>query len=111
MQKDHNPAGNKKKKHLIAIFSGVALAAGLVFFGKSEFIYVIKINNGRILAANYHLIEENWEHPRLKLLRTRENLEQVIAPGPTEFDKIVLLRKWAHSQWKGSDKGFYYPPW
>ena len=26
------------------------------------------------------------------------------------FEKIVLLRKWAHSQWKAGPS-FYYPPW
>ena len=35
---------------------------------------------------------------------------QVTAPGKSEFEKIVLLRKWVRDQWEGTSN-FYYPPW
>jgi hypothetical protein len=52
-------------------------------------------------------------HPRLQRLRKQYRLDEVIAPGGTELEKLALLRDWVHSQWLGwqSDKYPYCPPW
>ena len=103
--------GNPHKKNIIRLVVLAAIAAAGYYVAKLEFFHVVDVNNGNFYITRYPIVRENWDHPRLKLLRESEKLDQVIAPGKTEFEKIVLLRKWAHDQWQGSSTTFYYPPW
>ena len=50
--------------------------------------------------------------PRLKLLHKRYKLDQVIAPGKTEMEQLMLLRHWVRHQWHtawGSDPAAWMP--
>lgn len=51
---------------------------------------------------------------RLKLLRERYQLDQVIAAGKTEMEQLMLLRYWVRNQWHTAWKGqpaSWMPPW
>jgi len=51
---------------------------------------------------------------RLQLLRDRYKLKDVIAPGKTELEQIVLLRDWVRHQWANGwahNDLQYIPPW
>jgi hypothetical protein len=51
---------------------------------------------------------------RLKLLRERYKLDDVIAPGQTEMEQLMLLRYWVRNQWHtawGSHPAQWMPPW
>ena len=52
-------------------------------------------------------------HPRVTRLLKQYRLEQVVAPGGTELEKLALLRDWVHSQWLGwqGSRYPYCPPW
>ncbi len=90
---------------------GSVLAAGLTgWAAQSEFVIVTNEDNGEIAVSSYVLQEDDFLNPRLRLLRSREKLDDVVAAGATQFDKIVLLRRWVRSQWQSSGD-FYYPPW
>jgi len=41
-----------------------------------------------------------YDNPKLKELRERYKLDEVIAPGKDEFDQQVLLMDWTHRQFK-----------
>lgn len=41
-----------------------------------------------------------YDNPKLKELRERYKLDEVIAPGKNEFDQQVLLMDWTHRQFK-----------
>ncbi len=86
------------------------LLASVIYFAATPLIFITKLQNGEFFVSQYRMAEDDFNHPRLKLLREREKLDQVIASGKSQFEKIVLLRNWAHNQWKPSEK-FYYPPW
>jgi len=43
---------------------------------------------------------DSFANPKLKQLRERYKLDDVIAPGKDEFDKQVLLMDWTHRQFK-----------
>src|SRR5262245_20231933 len=43
---------------------------------------------------------DSWTNPKLKELRERYKLDEVVAPGRDEFDKQVLLMDWVHRQFK-----------
>jgi hypothetical protein len=52
--------------------------------------------------------------PRLKLLRERYKLDEVVAPGKTEMEQLMLLRYWVRNQWHtawGSSNAAWMPPW
>jgi len=43
---------------------------------------------------------DSFENPKLRELRTRYKLDDVVAPGREEFEKQVLLMDWVHQQFK-----------
>jgi hypothetical protein len=43
---------------------------------------------------------DQFDNPKLAELRTRYKLDEVIAPGKSEFDQQVLLMNWTHEQFK-----------
>jgi hypothetical protein len=92
---------------------GALLAVVLLLAGsaaQSELILVTAEQNGEFPASSYTLQEDDFHHPRLELLRSREKLDEVVAPAATQFETILRLRSWARRQWESSDD-FYYPPW
>jgi hypothetical protein len=42
---------------------------------------------------------DNYDNPKLRYLREKYRLDDVVAPGKTEFEKQLLLMKWAYDQW------------
>jgi hypothetical protein len=78
-------------------------------------------------AGQYTLVEQPPEEPggsvpfvyqepspRLQLLRERYHLDQVVAPGKTEMEQLMLLRFWVRNQWHtawGSHPAAWMPPW
>lgn len=94
-------------KKLVILAVVITLA---VLIAQVKFTVVTGIKNGEFITAHYKIEEENFSHPRLKMLRERENLDKIIASGKTQFEKIILLRRWVSQQWKPSNN-FYYPPW
>ncbi len=89
--------------------AGVLLAA-VIYFAQADIVYTTFIDNGVFFIGNYEVVDENLNHPRLQLLRRREQLDKVIAPGETQLAKVLLLLDWAHRQLHTATK-FYYPPW
>jgi hypothetical protein len=43
---------------------------------------------------------DSYDNPRLKLLREKFRLDEVVAPGRDEFDRQVLLLDWVHERFK-----------
>src|SRR5262245_48532548 len=43
---------------------------------------------------------DSYRNPKLKELRERYKLDEVIAAGKDEFDKQLLLMEWTHRQFK-----------
>ena len=43
---------------------------------------------------------DSFENPKLKTLREKYQLDKVVAPGKTEFDKQLLLMDWTYRQFK-----------
>ena len=57
-----------------------------------------------------------YEEPsaRLARLRQRHKLDEVIAPGKTEMEQLILLRHWVRNQWHTAWEGgaaAWMPPW
>lgn len=88
---------------------GILIAVGVVI-AEWPAIIVVKQENGRFLASSYEMPEDSPSSPELLTLRRREHLDDVVASGKTQFEKIVLLRRWTRQQWD-THAPFYYPPW
>lgn len=43
---------------------------------------------------------DSWENPKLRELRERYKLDEVVAAGRDEFERQVLLMDWTHRQFK-----------
>ena len=100
----------KRRSRIVSVIILAAVAVMGYGFARLEFIEEIGISNGRFRVGRYKLLEERWDHPKLQTLRRREKLDAVVAPGRTQFEKIVLLRHWTRAQWTSAAK-FHYPPW
>lgn len=85
--------------------------AALCVYAPLRSVQLLSLKNGRIGTTSYAIAEDPWQHPRLRRLREREGLDGVVAPGKTQFEKIVLLRRWARRQWEAGPGPFYYPAW
>ncbi|MFH1743648.1 MAG: transglutaminase domain-containing protein [bacterium] len=66
-----------------------------------------------IATSSYSFDYANPHHPRMRHLREKYHLEDVVAPGKTETEKLALLRQWVREQWEGWDMGKYNycPQW
>ncbi|MDB6031780.1 MAG: putative lipoprotein, partial [Verrucomicrobiales bacterium] len=51
-----------------------------------------------VYTKRFHF--DAFENPKLKELRSRYKLDDVIAPGKDEFEKQVMLMDWTHRQFK-----------
>ena len=49
--------------------------------------------------------------PRLRELREKYRLDEVVAAGKTDWEKLVLLRNWVRMQWPQNDNGPYERHW
>lgn len=105
--KIQKPESWARTKRLIYYILVLILSVAIL---QIEFVFIVGSKNGEYFVGRYKLLEDDFYHPRLVLLRKREKLDEVTANGKTQFEKIVLLRKWVSGQWKGGSN-FYYPPW
>jgi len=95
----------------MVVWAGTVVAAALIgLLAQTEILLVTSEDNGEFPVSSYDLREDDFRHPRLQLLRGREKLDAVVSTAKTQFEKIVLLRGWAHSQWT-MGASFHYPPW
>ena len=60
---------------------------------------IVEYKNAVIVKSQYPFGYESFDTPELKQLREKYRLSEVIAGKKSEFDKIVALRSWVHSQW------------
>jgi hypothetical protein len=54
---------------------------------------------------------EDPNHPKMKALREKYKLEEVVKDGKTELEKLALLRNWTTKRFKFKAPMGVYPPW
>jgi len=102
---------NRPYRRRIVVLAISALLALLIGgLAQSEIVLVTTEHNGEFAVSSYALREDDFLHPRLQLLRSREHLDDVISTADSQFEKMIALRAWVRSQWEPSTS-FYYPPW
>src|SRR3989449_8436200 len=106
-----DPKVRRSLRRRIVMWAVSVMAAGLIgWLAQMEILLVTSEHNGEIAVSSYTLREDDFNHPRLRLLRSREKLDEVVSSAKTQFDTIKLLGAWTRRQWEPGGR-FYYPPW
>jgi hypothetical protein len=74
---------------------------------------VVDSHNEDIVRTSIPFRYEPFTQPRLKELRERYRLDEVVKGAKTELDTITRLAAWSSQQWKWEEWHLdqYYPPW
>ena len=76
-------------------------------------IEVIEAPDHAIAVSSYDFDYADPHHPRMRHLREKYRIEEIVAPGKTEMEKFALLRQWVRRQWEGWNENEYNycPQW
>ena len=76
-------------------------------------IKVVDYHNEEIVRTSIPFRYEPFTQPKLKELRTRYKLDDIVSGAKTEFDIITKLAAWSSRQWKWGEDHLKesYPPW
>jgi len=72
---------------------------------------IVAAENPEIRYTSMPFAYEDFRHPKLAELRAKYKLDEVAAPGKTEFERLLLLRNWVSAQWKYKPATDGYPAW
>lgn len=66
-----------------------------------------------VAESSYAFDYADPSHPRMRYLRDKYNLDEVVAAGKTEAERLALLRTWVRQQWEGWNENTYdyCPQW
>jgi len=73
-------------------------------------VEILEEANGDVTHVTWPFKFHSPSHAALVKLREKERLDKVIAPGKTELEKVLLLRRWASKNTPGRG-GSRYPSW
>lgn len=79
--------------------------------GWAQGISVKEVLNPEIRHTAMPFEYEDPRHPKLRALREKYQLDDVVKQGRTELEKLVLLRDWVAHQWRYSAPKGHYPAW
>ena len=102
-----DPAVTPLVKSVTIEASGRAVGANL------RRIEVVEAPENDLAVSSYPFDYADPHHPRMRHLREKYRLEEVVAPGQTEMERFALLRQWVRRQWEGwNDNTYdYCPQW
>jgi hypothetical protein len=95
-------------------FSGIRISEPVDEQPLPANVKVTSLEDHPLVSDSYAFAYQPSTSARLKLLREKYHLDQVVAPGKTELEKLVLLRNWARNQWPNGwahNDLLYCPPW
>ena len=86
-------------------------ASGRTVGANHRRIEVISAPENDLAVSSYPFDYADPHHPRMRHLREKYRLEEVVAPGQTEMERFALLRQWVRRQWEGwNDNEYNYCP-
>jgi hypothetical protein len=72
---------------------------------------VLESHNEEIIRSSIPFAYEPFDHPRLKELRTRHKLDDVVKGAKSELKLIERLARWSAQQWEKGHLKDAYPAW
>jgi hypothetical protein len=87
---------------IVAVLAVQDLKEGATFEIGGRTAVVRKADVLPLVESEYsrRFIFDSFDNPKLKELREKYKLDEVVAPGKDEFDRQVLLVDWTHTQFK-----------
>jgi hypothetical protein len=76
-----------------------------------EQLRIAAVQNAEFRYTSMPFQYEDPNSPKMKNLRQKYKLDEVVAGGRTEFEKLVLLRNWVSKQWRFQSPKSHYPAW
>lgn len=82
----------------------VTVVAEATVAASADGLTVTRVANQRIRRSSYSY---QYQPPSEKLTRLRDKfkLDEVVAAGTTDMEKLILLRNWVRQQWPHNDQG------
>src|SRR5207245_11650219 len=77
--RDHANRTKAVRRKRRIIWGAAALAAVVAALAQTEILLITSERNGEIGVSSYALREDDFNNSRLRLLRTRERLDEVVA--------------------------------
>jgi hypothetical protein len=79
----------------------------------TQAVKVVGSHNEEIVRTSIPFRYEPFAQPKLKELRARYRLDDVVSGAKTELDVIAKLAAWSSQQWKWQEWHLdeFYPPW
>lgn len=71
----------------------------------------VEFQNERIVRSSVPFAYEPFDHPRLKLLRSKYKLDKVVQGAANEWELITRLARWSAQQWRRGHLKDGYPAW
>ncbi|MGI8982006.1 MAG: transglutaminase-like domain-containing protein [Pirellulaceae bacterium] len=72
---------------------------------------VVESHNEKIVRSSIPFSYEPFNHPRLKELRSRHKLDEVVKGATTELELMERLAVWSAGCWERGHLKEAYPPW
>ena len=74
---------------------------------------VLEAPDNKVAVSSYPFAYADPNHPRMRHLREKYRLEDIVKNGKTDAEKFMLLSQWIREQWEGWDMGKYdyCPQW
>jgi hypothetical protein len=74
---------------------------------------VLEAPDNEVAVSSYPFTYSDPHHPRMRHLREKYCLEDIVKDGKTDAEKFMLLSQWIREQWEGWDMGKYdyCPQW
>ncbi len=94
------------------VVKGVTIeASGRAVGANLPRIEVVQAPENDLAVSSYPFDYADPHHPRMRHLREKYRLKEVVAPGQTEMERFALLREWVRRQWEGwNDNEYNYCP-
>jgi transglutaminase-like putative cysteine protease len=74
-------------------------------------VTVAAMHNPDIRTTSISFANEDFTHQKLADLRKKYKLDEVVAKGKTEYERLLLLKDWVRKQWKYKPATERYPAW
>ncbi len=72
---------------------------------------VVESRNDPIVRTLIPFEHERYDHPRLRELREKHRLDEVVAGAETDFEIVTRLARWTSQRWTEGHLKEAYPPW
>ena len=65
-----------------------------------DHLKIVKYDSKPIIRSRFEFDYQTFDEPKLRTLREKYKLQDIVKQGKTEFQQILLLRDWVRQRWR-----------